>query len=87
MSDNWESYTFYLPPGTHDGWILKVIAKALGFTENDWCAMNREDLAHLSWGPMEDPGDNPPWALYQEDSEKPLRQEGQTLGQGQSTEQ
>ena len=36
--------------------------KAQGFTEDDWCALNRQDGAHVSWGPMEYPGPRPhPW--------------------------
>lgn len=61
---DWTCYTVMLPPGS-DYKALEAYLKALGFVENDWCAMNRHDGAHVSRGPMEPPADPPPWKLWE----------------------
>lgn len=60
--DDWTSYMILLPPGD-DARKLEEFLRTLGFAEDDWCAMNRADRAHVSWGPMETPSEPPPWAL------------------------
>lgn len=60
---DWDTMTIMLPPWNYP--ILQKIIDLLkeeGFTENDWCALNRqEDGAHVNWGPCEPPQKERPY--------------------------
>lgn len=58
MNDHWMSVWIRLPADRSPE-LIKAL-EALGFVENDICALNREqDGANVSYGPMDPPGQRP----------------------------
>lgn len=59
----WVHYSIVMPE-SEDMARLQEFLKTLGFVEDDWCAMNRADRAHVGWGPMSEPPHPAPWTLW-----------------------